>query len=101
MVANKRPRLALRRADGLSAIASLRQHWPEYLMEAGEVGCYLFAACAVATTLQHPASIVRQSISSDVVRRALMGVAMAATTIAIVISRWGKRSGGHFNPATL
>jgi len=51
--------------------------------------------------LQHPASIVRQSISSDVVRRALMGVAMAATTIAIVISRWGKRSGGHFNPATL
>jgi aquaporin Z len=28
-----------------------------------------------------------------------MGLAMGATAIAIVISLWGKRSGGHFNPA--
>jgi hypothetical protein len=41
----QRRRIAtLRRLDGLSAIASLRQHWPEYLMEVGELGCYLFAA---------------------------------------------------------
>ena len=33
---------ALRRSDGLSAIASLRHHWPEYLMEAGELGLYMF-----------------------------------------------------------
>src|SRR6202045_2081679 len=90
---------ALRRSDGLSAIASLRHHWPEYLMEVGELGLYLFVACVVATLLDHPASIVRQSISSGVARRALMGLVMGATAIAIVISRWGKRSGGHFNPA--
>ena len=95
----QRRRMALRRLDGLSAIASLRHHWPEYLMEVGELGCYLFVACAVATLLQHPASIVRQSISSGLARRALMGLAMGATAIAIVMSRWGKRSGGHFNPA--
>lgn len=95
----KRRRMAFRRLDGLSAIASLRHHWPEYLMEAGELACYLFVACAVATLLEHPASIVRQSISSGLARRALMGLAMAATTIAIVMSPWGKRSGGHFNPA--
>jgi aquaporin Z len=95
----QRRRLALRRSDGLSAIASLRHHWPEYLMEIGELGLYLFVACAVATLLDHPASIVRQSISSGIVRRALMGIVMGATTIAIVLSPWGKRSGGHFNPA--
>lgn len=95
----QRRRMALRRLDGLSAIASLRRHWPEYPMEVGEMGCYLFVACAVATLLQHPASIVRQSISSGLARRALMGLAMGATAIAIVMSPWGKRSGGHFNPA--
>jgi len=67
-------------------------------MEVGGVGCYLFVACVVVTLLQHPASIVRQSISSDVARRALMGLAMGATAVAIVMSPWGKRSGGHFNP---
>src|SRR5260370_40303988 len=92
------PSHALRRSDGLSAIASLRDHWPEYLMEVGELGLYLFVACVIATLLQHPASIVRQSISSGVARRALMGLVMGATVIAIVISPWGKRSGGHFNP---
>jgi aquaporin Z len=93
------PATALRRSDGLSAIASLRQDWHEYLMEVGELGLYLFTACVVATLLQHPASIVRQSISSVVARRALMGLVMGATAISIVISPWGKQSGGHFNPA--
>jgi aquaporin Z len=91
--------MALRPDDGLSAAASLRHNWPEYLMEVGEMGCYLFVACVLATLLQHPASIVRHSISSDVVRRVLMGLVMGTTAIAIVMSPWGKRSGGHFNPA--
>jgi len=95
----QRPSTALRRSDGLSAIASIRHHWPEYLMEVGGLGLYLFVACVVATLLEHPASIVRQFFSSGVARRVLMGLVMGATVIAIVISPWGKRSGGHFNPA--
>lgn len=91
-------RVLLRRRDGLSASASLRHHWPEYVMEVGEVGCYLFAACLLTTLLQHPASLVRQFVSSSLARRGLMGLAMGATAIAIVMSPWGKRSGGHFNP---
>jgi aquaporin Z len=98
-VAARRGRMALRRSDGLSAIASLRHHWPEYAMEVAELGSYLFVACVFTTLLQHPASIVRQFVSSSLVRRGLMGLAMGATAIAIVISPWGKRSGGHFNPA--
>lgn len=68
-------------------------------MEAGEARVYLFSACAVATLLWHPASPVRQYLSSDAVRRILMGSAMGATIIAIVLSPWGKQTSAHFNLA--
>ena len=68
-------------------------------MEAVELALYMFCACAFATLLQHPASPVRHWISSAALRRALMGLAIGATVIAIVMTPWGKQSGGHFNPA--
>jgi aquaporin Z len=68
-------------------------------MEAGELALYMFFACAFATLLQHPASPVRHFIVDDGSRRALMGLAMGAMIIAIVMTPWGKQSGGHFNPA--
>ncbi len=68
-------------------------------MEAGESGFNLFSACAVATLLWHPASPVQRYLPSDAVRRMLMGLAMGATIMAIVVSPWGKQSGAHFNPA--
>ena len=83
----------------LSAAHRLRLHWPEYLMEAGEAGVYLLSACAVATFLWHPASPIQKYLPNDTVRRMLMGLAMGATIMAIVLSPWGKQSGAHFNPA--
>jgi aquaporin Z len=83
----------------MRALSSLRLHWPEYLMEAGEMTLYMFFTCLFATLLQHPASPVRQFIASAILRRALMGLAVGATVIAIVLTPWGKQSGGHFNPA--
>jgi aquaporin Z len=47
--------------------------------------------------LFHPAS--RFIGLSPLLRRVFMGLAMAATAIAIIKSPWGKRSGAHFNPA--
>ena len=99
----ERPRIELK-ADvankgTLSAADSLRLHWPEYLMEAGEAGFYLFSACAVATLLWHPASPVQRYVPSDTVCRMLMGLVMGATIVAIVLSPWGKQSRAHFNPA--
>ena len=47
-------------SDTLGVVASLRLHWPEYLMEAGEMSLYMFCTCSFATLLQHPASPVRQ-----------------------------------------
>jgi aquaporin Z len=95
----QRRQATLSSRDALNATDSLRLHWPEYLMEAGEVGLYLLLACVFATVLQHPASPVRHLIESSLLRRVLMGLATGTTVIAIVLTPWGKQSGGHFNPA--
>ena len=86
-------------SDTLGVAASLRLHWPEYLMEAGEMSLFMFCTCSFATLLQHPASPVRHFFISDIVRRALMGLAIGATVMALIMSPWGKQSGGHINPA--
>ena len=86
------------RANAVNAFASLRFHWPEYLMEAGELALYMFVTCALATLLQHPASPVGHLIANAFFRRALMGFGMGATVVAIITSPWGKQSGAHFNP---
>lgn len=68
-------------------------------MEAGEVALYLLLTCLFAVLLQDPASPVRQLVTSGILRRGLMGLAVGASVIAIVMTPWGKQSGGHFNPA--
>ena len=68
-------------------------------MEAAEVGLYLFLTCVFASLLLYPASPVRHFIGSTLELRALMGLAVGGTVVAIVMSPWGKQSGGHFNPA--
>ena len=85
--------------DTLGVAASLRLHWPEYLMEAGEMSFFMFCTCSFATLLWHPASPVRHFVISGIVRRALMGLAIGATMLALIMSPWGKQSGGHINPA--
>jgi aquaporin Z len=79
--------------------AALKAHWPEYLMEATELGIFMISACAFGVLLLHPASPVSHNINNEVLKRVLMGVAMGSTAIAIIFSPIGKRSGAHFNPA--
>jgi len=78
---------------------ALQKHWPEYLMEATELGLFMFSACAFTILLYHPSSPVAQTIHDGILRRLLMGIAMGSTAIAIIFSPIGKRSGAHFNPA--
>ena len=80
--------------------AALVTHWREYLIEAAGLGLFMLVACAFGTLLGHPASPLVQAIPSPLARRALMGVAMGLTAIALIYSPWGARSGAHFNPAT-
>ena len=66
-------------------------------MEAALLGCFMLSACLFGVLLQHPDSPLH--VSSSFLRRALAGVAMGATAIAIVYSPWGKQSGAHINPS--
>jgi|GEM_PF-226190 len=96
----ERPLLtALPQREALGIVASLRLHWPEYLMEVAEMGVYLFLTCLFATLLQHPASPIRNLIPGAFLRQAIMGAAVGTTVFSIAVSPWGKRSGGHINPA--
>jgi aquaporin Z len=79
---------------------TLKNHWPEYLIEALCLGLFMISAFAFATLLEHPSSPLRQAIASSTLRRLFMGMAMGSTAIAIIYSPWGKRSGAHINPST-
>src|SRR5262252_5128476 len=68
-------------------------------MELTEMGLYLFVTCMFATLFQHPASPVRHLLTNTIVRRAGFGISIGATIVAIVLTPWGKQSGGHLNPA--
>src|SRR5437773_411046 len=80
-------------------IRTLREHWPEYLCEAAELGLFMISAGLFTILLWHPNSPIPNMIPSETVRRMLTGIAMGSTAIALVFSPLGKRSGAHFNPA--
>src|SRR5215470_13948197 len=87
-------------AERLHVLRSLRLNWREYAMEFTEMGVYLFFTCLFATLLQHPASPIRHLLPNDNIRRAFFGISVGATIVVIVLTPWGKQSGGHLNPAT-
>ena len=68
-------------------------------MEAAELGLFMVSACAFGVLLWHPASPATALVADGLGRRALMGLAMGLTAIAIIYSPWGQRSGAHFNPS--
>jgi aquaporin Z len=79
-------------------MANRLTHWPEYLIEAGALGCFMISACLFGTLLGAPGSPVVGAVPSPFARRMMMGVLMGLTLIAIVHSPWGRRSGAQMNP---
>jgi aquaporin Z len=77
----------------------VREHWPEYLMEAVGLGLFMISAAVVTALLEYPHSPFFHLLPDPVVRRALIGIAMGLTAIGIIYSPWRKRSGAHLNPA--
>jgi aquaporin Z len=68
-------------------------------MEAALLGLFMVSACVFGVLLEHPSSPVREELESALARRALGGLAMGATLVALVYSPWGRRSGAHMNPS--
>ena len=80
--------------------SALRQHWPEYLIEAWALGMFMISAALFTALLEYPGSPIHQFIPNGAARRALIGLAMGLTAIALIYSPWGQQSGAHMNPAT-
>jgi hypothetical protein len=55
------------------ALGALSRHWPEYLIEAAGLGLFMISACAFTVLLEHPGSLMRQTIEDPVARRLLIG----------------------------
>lgn len=76
---------------------ALKDHWPEYLIEAWCLATFMVSACFFGTLLFNPGSPA--ATLGFTLKNIVMGVAMGSTAIAIIKSPWGRRSGAHFNPA--
>lgn len=83
----------------MGAARTLREHWPEYLIEAWALGMFMISAGVVTTAFEAPASPLNAALANADLRRALIGIAMGLTAIALIHSPWGQRSGAHMNPA--
>ena len=71
----------------------------EYLIEAAALATFMVSACVFGTIIFYAGSPVREVLHEPWMRRAVMGLVMGATAVAIIYSPWGKRSGAHINPA--
>ncbi len=80
----------------IKMLNAIRNHWPEYLIEAWGLGTFMVSACVFGVLLFHPDSYLAGY--GVIFRNVLMGVAMGMTAMAIFKSPWGKRSGAHINP---
>lgn len=71
----------------------------EPLIDGALLGLFMVSACTVGVALEHPASPLRAALPDAFARRALAGLSMGATAVALIYSPWGRRSGAHMNPA--
>jgi hypothetical protein len=65
-------------------VAAFERHWPEYLMEAAELGLFMVSACLFGIGLEYPAPPVHQAIADPFLRRVLMGMAIGLAAIGII-----------------
>jgi aquaporin Z len=83
----------------MDVLNALRNHYPEYLMEAAALALFMISASCFTTLLEHPQSPLRQAFPDAMQRRVFMGLAMGLTAVSIIYSPWGRQSGAHMNPS--
>ncbi len=80
--------------------ATLKSHWPEYLIEAWALAMFMISACLFTALFEYPGSPLYHVVTTEWVRRGWIGVHfMGLTAVFLIYSPWGKRSGAHMNPS--
>lgn len=77
---------------------ALKDHWRDYLLEAGGLLVFMLGAGAFGTLFLYPGSPVADAIGSDLLGRVGLGLCMGLVTFSILGSIGG-RTGAHINPA--
>lgn len=80
-------------------IELFKRHYPEYLMEAVELGLFMISAGVFVSLIEYDGFIFKKLIPAVQIRLVLVGIAMGLTAILLINSKFGKRSGAHMNPA--
>lgn len=86
-------------AEQSRGIGAIRAHWRIYAIDGALLGLFMLSACITCTIVEHPASPVRLAVTSDLLRRLMIGISMGLTAVGLIYSNWGKRSGAFMNPA--
>jgi aquaporin Z len=81
------------------ARAALSERWRIYAYEAAGLGGFLFVVGVVDSMVFAPQSPLDSIVSSEALKRLIVGIAAGLYLIALVYSRWGKESGAHINPS--
>jgi aquaporin Z len=76
-----------------------RVHHAEAAIDGALLGCFMISACTFGTLLWHPASPTHALLGTGIGARVPMGIIMGLTSLVLVHSPWGRRSGAHMNPA--
>lgn len=82
-----------------ASMTTTLSHWREYAIEGCCLGVFMLSAVAFAIALQHPRSPFAGWTPPAPLARAPMGIAMGLTSVALIYSPAGRRSGAHLNPA--
>ncbi|MEP7109347.1 MAG: aquaporin [Ferruginibacter sp.] len=80
-------------------IATIRQNWKLYLMEALGLAIFMASACFFGGMMEGNTAIFHNAIPDDFERRVLMGLLMGLTALFIFYSPVTSGSGAHINPA--
>jgi aquaporin Z len=86
-------------ASPVVALDAWRPKWALYAIEAALLATFMISACFFTFLLEHPHSPLHGVIASAFIRRALIGISMGVTAIALIYNPLGKRSGALMNPA--
>jgi glycerol uptake facilitator-like aquaporin len=77
----------------------IREEWRAWLSEFAGTGLLLFASIFVALSIFGPDSPVARVVPEVPVRQATAALLVGGVLVLLIVSPFGRSSGGHFNPA--
>jgi len=76
-----------------------KNEFRKYIDEAIGLGLFMVSACFFDALVEYKGLPFRHALTSVLLRRFLVGLAMGLTALYIFTSRFGKQSGAYINPA--